>query len=90
MNQVDIERALTSFASNAPVCLCDPQGRQHCGSPGFDWCGPQRKAHAARAALARDCVDLPQFSVALGHALIGEGRAEFDQAFAAWLKGPPR
>lgn len=67
---------LRVFKASAPVCLCRPAPCRE-GGP---MCGPQRKALKARRELtARGFVFPEPMSVALSHALSGEGRDEFDR-----------
>lgn len=71
-----LPEALAIYGANAPVCLCKHR-------PCLDqltWCGPQRKAQAARRAIP---YAIPRkVATALNHAWTCEGRAEFDWEWA--------
>ena len=77
---------IQTWVDKAPVCICS--GGRCWGRPGYEWCGPQRRAHRALqeggerlAALAAD----PDVAIGLAHAHSAEGPTAFYRAVSAWL-----
>lgn len=80
-----VHQPIDIFMAKGPVCICHPRAA---GCLVGRWCGPQKKARHARAALESMGILLPPgLDIALSHALdVGEGRAEFDAIMGRWME----